>query len=98
MVIGQDRIADSSFLEPLVELLAKLDAETPEEVLPIATKAHSKVVETRDTVHPRFVTEMLTGILRAAGQPHPGNVVTDILNGVGGVPKGMEHVMFPFFR
>lgn len=69
VVIGQDRMADVGFLEPLVELLVKLDADTPEEVLPTATKAHSKVVETRDTVHPRFVTEMLTGILRAVGQP-----------------------------
>lgn len=69
IAIGQDRIADASFLESLAELLVKVDAETPEEVLPIAKKAHSKVIETRDTVHPRFITEMLTGILRAVGQP-----------------------------
>ncbi|KAL9026751.1 MAG: hypothetical protein Q9196_004632, partial [Gyalolechia fulgens] len=31
--------------------------------------AHPKVVETRDTVHPKSVTEMLTGILPAVGQP-----------------------------
>lgn len=70
VAIGQDRIADTSFLKPVVELLVQLDAETPEEVLPTATKAHSTVIETRDTVHPRFVTEMLTGMLRAMGQPH----------------------------
>jgi hypothetical protein len=70
VAIGRDRIEDASFLKPLTELLVKLDAETPEEVLPIITKAHSKVVETRDTVNPRFVTEMLTGMLRAMGQPH----------------------------
>ena len=69
VVIGQDLIANASFLEPLTELLAKLDVETPQEVLPIVKKAHSKVVESRDTVHPRFVTEMLTSILRAVGQP-----------------------------
>jgi len=69
VVISQDRIADASFLEPLAGLLAKLDAETPEEALPITTKAHTEVIETRDTAHPRFVTEMLTGILRAIGQP-----------------------------
>jgi len=68
IVIGQDRIADASFLEPLAELLVKVDAETPQEVLPTVTKAHSKVIVTRDTVHPRFMTEMLTGILRAVGQ------------------------------
>ncbi len=69
VVISQDRIADHSFLEPLADLIAKLDAETPEEALPTVKKAGSEVIETRDTVHPRFVTEMLTGILRAVGQP-----------------------------
>ena len=69
VAISQDRIADANFLKPLAELLIKLDAETPGEVLPTATKARSKVIETRDTVHPRFVTELLTGILRAVGQP-----------------------------
>ena len=70
MAISQDRIADASFLEPVVELLVQFDAETPKEVLPTTTKSDSTVVETRDTVHPRFVTEMLTGLLRALGQPH----------------------------
>lgn len=70
MAISQDRIADTIFLKPVVELLLQLDVETPEEVLPTTTKAHSTVIETRDTVHPRFVTEMLTGLLRAIGQPH----------------------------
>jgi len=70
VAIGRNRMADASFLQPLTELLVKLDAETPEEVLPIVTKSHSDVVETRDTVNPRFVTEMLTGMLRAMGQPH----------------------------
>ena len=69
MAIGQDRIADASFLEPLAELLANFDAETPEEVCQTTTKAGSEVVEVRNTVHPRLVTEMLTGILRAVGQP-----------------------------
>ena len=54
----------------MVDLLVQLDAVTPEEVQPTTIKSQSKVVETRDTVHPRFVTEMLTGLLRAIGQPH----------------------------
>lgn len=68
--VNQDRIADSSFLEPLVELLVKLDAETPQEALPTTKKARSTVPEARDATHPKFITEMLTGILRAVGQPH----------------------------
>ena len=55
-------IADH-FLEPLAELLVKLDVATPQEVLPTATKARSQVIEIRDMVHLRFVTETLTGIL-----------------------------------
>ena len=69
VVIDQDRIADASFLEPLCELLVNFDAETPLEVLPTVEKAKSKVTETRDTINPKFVTEMLTGILRAVGRP-----------------------------
>jgi hypothetical protein len=69
LVVDQDRILDARFLEPLVELITQLHAETPQEVLPIVKKARSNVVETRDTVNPRFVNEMLTGILRAVGQP-----------------------------
>ena len=69
IAVGQDRLADATFLEPLTDLLAKLDFEAPEEVCPTTKKAGSKVVEVRDTVHPRLVTEMLTGILRAVGKP-----------------------------
>ena len=64
VAISQDRIADTSFLKPVVKLLVQLDAKTPEEVLPATTKAYSMVIKTRDIVHPRFATEILTGILR----------------------------------
>lgn len=69
MIIGHDRMADAIFLDPLTHLLAKLDAETPQEVVPITIKAGSEMSEIRDTVDPRFVTELLTGILRAVGRP-----------------------------
>lgn len=69
IAISQDRIADTRFIEPLAELLANLDAETPAEVCQTTTKAGSEVVEVRNTVYPRLVTEMLTGILRAVGRP-----------------------------
>lgn len=69
MIIGHDRMADATFLDPLTQLLAKLDAETPQEVVPITKKAGSEMPEIRDTVDPRFVTELLTGILRAVGRP-----------------------------
>ena len=67
--IGRDRITDAGFRKALAELIVHLDAETPEEVLPLTKKARSNVVEIRDTVSPRMVTEMLTAILRAIGRP-----------------------------
>ncbi|OJA17062.1 hypothetical protein AZE42_08072, partial [Rhizopogon vesiculosus] len=33
------------------------------------TKAHSTVLEERDTTHPRYITELLTGFLRTFGEP-----------------------------
>ena len=68
VMISQDRIANASFLESLTRLLAKLDVETSEKALPITTKAHTKIIETRNTTHSRFVTEMLINILRAIEQ------------------------------
>ncbi|KAI9890486.1 MAG: hypothetical protein M1814_003970 [Vezdaea aestivalis] len=69
VAISKDRIADTNFSSALAELLIKLDTETPTEAIPDVRKANSKVHETRDTVHPRFVTKMLTGILRGIGWP-----------------------------
>ena len=69
VAIRWELILDPHFGEPLVEFLVKLDGETPEEVQPIVMKSGSKTIEPRDTVHPRFITEMLTGFLRAVGQP-----------------------------
>ena len=60
-------VMDATFCVPLVEFLARLDRETPDEVKPIVIKSGSETVETRNTVHPRFVTEMMTGFLRAVG-------------------------------
>lgn len=69
IIIGHDRMADATFLDPLTQFLAKLDTETPPGVMPSTRKAGSEMSEIRDTVHPRFVTELLTGILRAVGKP-----------------------------
>lgn len=69
IIVSHDRMTDTTFLDPLTQLLAKLDAETPQEVIPITRKAGSDVPEIRDTLHPRFVTGLLTEILRAVGKP-----------------------------
>ncbi|OBT60021.1 hypothetical protein VE03_10579, partial [Pseudogymnoascus sp. 23342-1-I1] len=62
-------MADSYFREALAQLLAELDTKTPLEAWPVVSKSHSKVPEIRDSIHPKFVTDMLTGILRGVGQP-----------------------------
>ena len=36
---------------------------------PRTTKAHSEVLEKDETAHPRYITELLTGFLRAFGKP-----------------------------
>ncbi|TEY21964.1 hypothetical protein BOTCAL_1630g00010 [Botryotinia calthae] len=64
IAVGLDKIANSSFCEALGRLLTSLDIDTPNEPWPVVTKAKSQAIEVRDTIHPRFVTEMLTGILR----------------------------------
>lgn len=69
ITLNHERIAEPSFREALAELLAQLDVDTPIESVPIVSKAGSRTTEIRDTVHPKLVTEMLTGILRGMGQP-----------------------------
>jgi hypothetical protein len=63
IAINQDRITNASFRETLAKLLAQLDAETPLEVWPVVSKARTNAIETRDTVDPRLVAEMLMGLL-----------------------------------
>lgn len=69
IAISQERMADSFFRNALVQLLTRLDVDTPLEAWPVVSKAKSQSIEVRDTVHPKFITEMLTGILRGIGQP-----------------------------
>lgn len=68
VAVSADHVKDTSFLGSLVEMLVKLDSETPEEAYSHITKANSEVREIRDSVHPRFVTQLLTGILGATGR------------------------------
>ena len=58
---------DSSFRMELANFLSMMDKDV---LAPSKTrKAGSEVVEERDTAHPRYITELLTGILRAVGRP-----------------------------
>ncbi|KAG8217925.1 hypothetical protein J3R82DRAFT_6091 [Butyriboletus roseoflavus] len=59
---------DESFLSELVNFLVHMNDDVLD-ATPTTRKAQSTVVETRDTTHPRYVTELLTGILRSVGGP-----------------------------
>lgn len=69
IAIAADRVINPSFYKPFLEFLIRTDLETPSQVQPFSVKAQSRSNEIRDTVDPRLVTEMLTGILRAVGKP-----------------------------
>lgn len=64
-----ERILDATFRQALVQCIIKLESEAIEEACPITIKAGKDHEETRDTRHPKFVTEMLMGILRGIGHP-----------------------------
>ncbi|KAF9235913.1 hypothetical protein BU15DRAFT_77520 [Melanogaster broomeanus] len=71
--IPDDVFEDDAFLSELVNFLVHMNDDRITDALPVTYKAGSQVEETRDTVDPRYVTELLTGILRGIG--HPADIV-----------------------
>jgi hypothetical protein len=61
--------SDPRFVIELASFLAYMDHEEQLDAVPHTTKAKSTVPEHRDTVEPRYITELLTGILRGLGKP-----------------------------
>jgi len=61
-------MSDPTFLAPFTDFVAKMKQEVLAAAAAKATKAGERLSEERETAHPRFMTEMLTGILRAVGQ------------------------------
>ena len=68
IAVANERLEDVELRSVLAAMLTKLDAEPPKDAQPVVHKARSVVSETRDTCHPMFVTEMLSGMLRAIGK------------------------------
>jgi hypothetical protein len=56
------------FQSELANFLNRMSDE-PLDSAPTSQKARSTVTEARDTAHPRYITELLTGILRGVGRP-----------------------------
>ncbi|MCJ1310407.1 hypothetical protein MMC25_004071 [Agyrium rufum] len=65
--VAEGRMLDPSFSAELCSTLGNLYRNTPAEAMPTSFKSGKEVYEPRDTIHPMFVTEMLSGILRAVG-------------------------------
>ncbi|KAI9463489.1 hypothetical protein HD554DRAFT_1318963 [Boletus coccyginus] len=59
---------DGNFLANLVNFLVHMNNDVLD-AAPTSRKAQSTVLEPRDTAHPRYITELLTGILRSVGSP-----------------------------
>ncbi|EIW76859.1 hypothetical protein CONPUDRAFT_168597 [Coniophora puteana RWD-64-598 SS2] len=60
---------DGKFLAELANFLQAMDMDEFLDAIPQITKAGSLVPERRDTTNPRYITELLTGILLGVGKP-----------------------------
>ena len=58
-----------SFLATVAHTLAKMSHQTAEGTTPQVFKAGQMHDEDRDTIHPKMVTELFIGFLRAIGRP-----------------------------
>ena len=69
LAIPYSTFAKPDFRKELAQRLCSLDGEVVEEMMPQSDKAGSKAGETRDSVHPGLVTEMLLAMLAPLGHP-----------------------------
>ncbi|GJC90041.1 hypothetical protein ColLi_12879 [Colletotrichum liriopes] len=70
-----DRARESGFSETLAATLAKMSVQPAADTQPKARKAGQLHDETRDTTHPKMVTELLYAFLMAVGQPIEGTSI-----------------------
>ena len=68
IAVPNEVFEDSLFISELAHFLCQMNEDNLD-AAPKTHKAGSTVVEERDTVHPRYITELLTGILRGVGRP-----------------------------
>ncbi|KAK7056950.1 hypothetical protein VNI00_002668 [Paramarasmius palmivorus] len=67
---------DRQFVFELANFLAQMNMDVMQDAIPTTWKAGTKVNEIRDTIHPRYITELLTGILHGLGDSEQVPVVT----------------------
>jgi hypothetical protein len=66
--VPADTFMDERFLRQLSSFLIQMDVDRLDST-PTISKAGSVVNEVRENVHPRYISELLVGILRGCGQP-----------------------------
>ena len=66
--VPTDIFTDKCFSEELSSFLIRMDID-PLDSTPTTSKAGSVVEEVRESAHPRYISELLVGILRGCGQP-----------------------------
>ena len=63
-----DIFTEETFRQQLSSFLVQMDVDSLDST-PTTSKAGSVVYEVRETAHPRYISELLVGILRGCGQP-----------------------------
>ncbi|PQE34116.1 p-loop containing nucleoside triphosphate hydrolase protein [Rutstroemia sp. NJR-2017a WRK4] len=66
--LDKGRVTDLAFRKMCIQFLEELEQETPAEAIAKTVKAGTTNFESRETVHPRLMPELFSGILRAIGE------------------------------
>ncbi|KAI9441022.1 hypothetical protein H4582DRAFT_1811232 [Lactarius indigo] len=66
--VSPEVFSNGSFLQELASFLVQMDVDVLDSTT-TTVKAGSTVREVRESAHPRYITELLVGILRGFGQP-----------------------------
>jgi hypothetical protein len=67
--LSMEVFQESNFQKMFASTLAKMSCQRAAETTPKARKAGQMHDETRDTTHPKMVTELFMGVLRSVGAP-----------------------------
>ncbi|TFK56543.1 hypothetical protein OE88DRAFT_1649890 [Heliocybe sulcata] len=69
IAVPNETASRHDFRQEFVSFITQMDVDIFSDAAPTTTKAKTTVQEIRDTTHPRYITELLTGILRGLGRP-----------------------------
>ncbi|KAK1219720.1 hypothetical protein PQX77_017526 [Marasmius sp. AFHP31] len=76
IAIPSETASDPDFISAISSFLAQMHADVIDAAMPTTKKAGTNVEEIRDTPSPRFISELLTGILRGYGHPEDVDRIT----------------------